>query len=195
MNYVVNSKKIFDILDSDKPESLESEFELEDVLSYIKILKDKTTFLSELKKQRAKVIQNEIDKHDEKIKFLEDVVLLTLESVNKKTLDFPGVGKATKVERKGKWIVKDDTLLLDYLKTNDLAAYNEVVSQKDIISKKDLDKILEIWENTNQLPDCVEHEASSTSLKIKFQDITVEEADEVEESGEEDDGKFDGLEF
>ena len=193
MPHIVNGKKIADILSQGEPKALASEFDMEDVLSFIKSLRDKIDFYNELKKERVKAIQEEIDKVQEKVDFFEKVVVLTMKNSKKKSLDFPGIGKATIVSRKGKWVVNDTEEVVDYLRSQDLAAYHKVVSQKDIISKKELDAVLEMWDKTDQVPDCVEKSDPTESLKLRFKDFSVEEEDDDEPQSANSKPKHNGL--
>ena len=196
MSYVVNGKKIADVFSKGKPEPLDSEFEIEDVLSAVKSMRDKIEFFEALKKERVSTIQKEIDKVKEKAEFLEDVILKTLDKVDKKTIQYPGVAKITKVLRKGKWVINDSDAVIDYLKETDQAAYDKIVNQKDVIAKKELDAVLDMWNKTDQVPDCVEKTDPITILKIKFEDIRIEEDDGYEDGEVNDSSReYDGLDF
>jgi len=200
MGHVVNSRRIAEII-SGLVDSLESEYEIEDLLISINNMKDNISFLENLKRKRAKDIQSEIDNINDRISILEKFIESTLKDVNRKSLNFPGVGKVTIVNRNGKWTIKDEEKLLEILEQKDKAAYDKVVSTKPIIAKKALDEILDSWEDTGMVPDCVKHEESRDCIKINFEkDIEVE--DEVEDViydtdkvENEDKKKFDGLEI
>jgi len=191
MSHIVNGKKIADIFSKGKPEALESEFDIEEVLSAVKSMRDKIEFYEALKKERSGAIQQEINKVTEKMNFLEKVILDTMDKVDKKSINYPGIAKVTKTTRKGKWVVNDSDEIVDHLKSTDIAAYNKVVSKKDVVSKRDLDSVLEMWEKTNQVPDCVEKTDPTTSLKVKFEDIRVDDADD-DDSGQQ---NYDSLGF
>ena len=161
-----------------EPEALESEFDLEDILSTIKNYRDKISFLDELRKRRVSSIKAEIIKIEERTEFLEKVVLLTLENIGKKSLDFPGVAKASVSSRKDKWVIYDTDKLIEELRS-DQVIYDKVVVQKEAIVKKELDEVLDTWEATNtEIPSSVGKEEGKTSIKIKF-----DTALEVEEVG------------
>jgi len=182
MSYIINSKKIADII-SGSIDSLESEYEIEDLLVAINRIKDKISFLENLKRQRSKDIQREIDKFDDRISKLEEVVKKTLKNAGRKTLDFPGVGKVSIVNRKGKWVVQDESQLLEILKEKDEAAYEKTITLKPVIAKKILDEILDQWEATGMIPDCVVHKDLTEHIKINFKkDVDIEETEEIDNS-------------
>jgi hypothetical protein len=188
MSYV-NRKKLFDILSNAKQgiEPLESELELEDLLSAIKENTDQISFYENLKKKRATEIDEEIKKTKEQIKTLESIILATLDNVDKKSLKFPGVGKVTIVKRSGKWVIDDSDKFLEVLKEEDTAAYGRVVTMKPSIAKKEVDVILNAWEKVKKVPNCVSKTQPFETVKISFdKDIKVTyDDDEAEDTSPE----------
>jgi len=168
MAYVVNGKRLADILNSGSTGPLESEFEIEDLISAIKDMKDKVKFLENLRKSRTSAIDAEIIRNEEKIDLLEKVISSTLEKVGKKSLNFPGIGKVGMSERKGKWVVNDEAQLITELEAKDKVAYDRVVFTKKGIAKKELDEILDAWEKVGNVPSCVSKDPPTKSLKVSF---------------------------
>ncbi|GAG79605.1 unnamed protein product [marine sediment metagenome] len=169
MPYVSNKQIIADILRSDSIEPLKSEYDIEDVMIIVNDMNDKVSFLEGLKKKRVKDIKQELDMYDQQLAKLEKVIIKTLESVNKKSLKFPGVGGVSLATRKGKWVVKNEGDLLDVLKSTDEEAHKRVVSSKPVIDKKALDDILDNWEKVDMIPDCVKHEGATKHIKFRFE--------------------------
>ena len=194
-SYIVDGKKIADILQKPEPEALDSEFELEDVLSTIKNYRDKVAFLEDLKKKRVAAIKAEILKVEEKAKFLEQVAMLTMENSDKKNLNFPGIAKASIVTRKDKWVVDDSDTLLEELRNKDQAVYEAVVVRKESVAKKALDEILDTWKATGvDLPESVHKEDGTTSLKLNFdKEFTVDDSDPEDFASEDEAQSLDGL--
>jgi len=190
MSFVVNKQKIAEILMEDEPQALESEFDLEDLLAAIDSLNNKVKFLEQLKKQRSKSIQAEIDKIQAQDTRLRDVVMLTMNSVDKKSLNFPGVGRVSVKEGRKTWIISDEGELIqklyDELGEDD---FNRIVQERRvIISKKDMNPILDNWESVNKLPDCVTKKVNAPSVTVTIsKDAEITQEYDVIDTQEDDD--------
>ncbi len=182
MSFVVNKQKIAEILMDDEPQVLESEFDLEDLLAAIDSLNNKVKFLEQLKKQRSKSIQSEIDKLQGQNQKLRDVALLTMDNVDKKSLNFPGVGRISVKEGRKSWMILDEEKLIQILNT-ELGEddFNRLVQERQVgISKKDINPILDAWEATGKVPDCVLRKVNPSSVTVtisKDADIKDTEVD------------------
>ena len=187
MAHIVNRKKLLDILINAEQgiEPLDSEFELEDLLSAINEFKDQVKFFGLLKKKRTANIDVEIDKIEKQIDTLEKIALTTLENTDNKSLKFPGIGKVTIVERSGKWVIDDQDKFLEYLKKEDTAAYSQVVTMKPSIAKKEVDAILNAWEKVKKVPKCISKTQPFKTIKISFDKNIDVEIGEDEEATEE----------
>ena len=196
MAYIVNGKKIADILSGDSVKPLESTYEIEDLLSAIKGMRDKLEFLDKLKKARSQAINAEISKISDQSHILEETVRLTLEDNNKKSLNFPGIGKVTSTERKGKWVISDQEQFVKDLEDNDAAAYDKVVSKEDLVNKKEANAIFDIWEEVGKIPSYVKRDPSTKSTKFSFDEnfIVEEEISNVQKQ-ESKKADYDGLEI
>ena len=183
MSYIINGKKISDLLMAGVTDALESEYELEDVIASIKNLRDKVKFLEELKRQRAASLKSEILKWTGQIKILEEIVMNTMEKTSHKSLNFPGVGKASVINRKGKWIVEDEYALLEYLEDQGDEIWEKVVVEKTSVVKKELDSVLSMWKKTgDNIPDSVSFDQPEKTLKISYdKDADIDEPDIMEE--------------
>ena len=200
MSFVVNKQKIAEIFMDDEPKALESEFDLDDLLAAIDSINDKVKFLEQLKKQRSKSIQSEIDKLQCQGEKLRDVVLLTMNNVGKKSLNFPGVGRVSIKEGRKSWIISNEDELIkklyDELGEDD---FNRLVQERQVImSKKDINPILDNWESVGKLPDCVEKKVNPPSVTVTIsKDVEIEEDtfEENEETETETETEYDSLEI
>lgn len=179
MSYV-NSKKIYDMISSGKIEALESEYEIEDILSFINSLNDKISFLEGLKKNRVSSIDKEIGKIESQVQCLKDIIMLTLEKNDKKSLSFPNVGKVHIKVSNGKWVIKDEKAVLDIIKSElPKEVVDKIIQTKEVISKVDLNECLDNWEKINKIPDCVTKEDDKKTIIVKVdknaENIEIEE--------------------
>jgi len=179
MSYIINGKKIADLLFAGVTDALESEYELEDVIASIKNLRDKVKFLEELKKQRAASLKSEILKWTGQIKILEEIAMNTMEKTSHKSLNFPGVGKVSVIRRKGKWVIEDEDGLLVFLEEQGDEVWEKTVVEKYGIVKKELDTILNMWKKTgDDIPDSVSFDQPEKTLKIAYDKAAdIEEPD------------------
>ena len=166
---LINRKKILDILQADEVAALEADVEIEDIISVIKEIDYKISFLERLKKDRTKTISEEIDKLSSKKDTLKEVIAKTLEEFGHNALNFPGVGRVTNKKSSGKWEVKDETALIEILKKElDDETFATVVVQKQSIVKKELNKVLENWSIEGKKIDSAEKTKDDKSLMITY---------------------------
>jgi len=175
---VIGLKETIDLLQSGQVVSLGDLHNVEAAMSMIKEAKNKVSDYKEIKKKRNQVIDDAIENLESRIKFLESVVIATLNDNKKKNVNFPGLGKATKRETKGIWTIKDEAALITVLKNE--SEYNNIVKVTENVQKSELNKLLDVWESVNKLPDCVCREKGKESVTISFEkeDVnpTVEDA-------------------
>jgi hypothetical protein len=199
----INNKKLIDISNSQVSEPLDSETEIEDVLVLSKEIDRKIDFLSKLKKDRTQKIQEEIDKLEIKKRLFKEVIEATLSKFNYKSLNFPGIGRVTSKTIKGKWIIKDETKLLDFLK-KELSEdqYKKVVVLEESIVKKALLSYLEDFERVGRIPECVSKDKDDKSITISYDEeiaTKIAEADnsnaEVKESKDVLNSGYDKVDF
>ena len=192
----LNSQKLWQLLESGEASPLEDTFEIEDVLTFINSMDDRILFYNNLKKNRAKTIQKEIDKLEKKKQILKDIIILTLEQEGKKSLTFPGVGRVSVKKRAGKWIVNDQDSLIDFLK-DELPdnEYEKIVQQKDVLVKKELNALLDKFESIQKVPSSVKRESDeSLSLTVRMdKDADLEEVDLDGDTQKNDSNEYDGL--
>lgn len=123
--------------------------------------------LKDLKKKRVKSIDEAIARAEGQNSFLDQIIIQTLDKDGESTVRFPGVGKVSKRIKKGKWIVEDEESLLDYLSEEE--EYDKIVTQVPKVDKKELNKLLDIKEKVDALPECVKREDPETSLTFTFE--------------------------
>ena len=178
-----NKQKIFELFELEEENiALDNDVEIEDLLVYIKGLDDKIDFLGRLKKDRTATINAEIDKIKDKKEQLKDIIKNTLVKFNHKSLNFPGVGRVNKKVSKGKWVIQDESALLDKLSEKlSEDEFKDVVVEKPTIVKKELDRVLGEWQSQDAVPDCVRKEDDSTSLTVSYDKKIAETIDQIED--------------
>jgi len=176
-----NSKKIADLFMASEAKALESEYDLEDLISFVKSAEGKIKFFENLKKRRNKETDDEIKKISDKILFIKQIMLLTLEKTGKKSVNFPGTGKITLTERKGKWVIDNESDLLNQIqKELGDEEFKTIVQTKNVYSKKDIDLVLDKWESGGKIPASIHKEDPTKTPKIFFSGDCIAEYDEDE---------------
>ena len=123
-------------------ETLDSVFEIGDILEYIKELNNKNDYYINLKKYRASVLDEKIKANEEKVEKLREVILNTMKkySPDEKTIDFSPVGKVNRRVGPSKWEVEDEEKLIKFLEKE--GKKDSVVEIKEKIVKKNLNQAL-----------------------------------------------------
>jgi len=186
------------ILTSKDVTPLDSECDIEELILSISGIDKTVEWYKELKKKRIEKITAEIDKLSSRKERLKEVIVATLDENNKKSLNFPGVGKVSVRNVKGKWDwdEEDNDSLISYIqKELEGDELDKIVVTKTTIVRTPLKKVLDIWEKNGSLPSTVKRVDDKQSLSVtvdksfsdfqKMQDIlqSVEEID-VEEMDE-----------
>ncbi len=197
MAYMLNRVLIQQLIETSEVKPLDSETQIEDCIVAIEKMGEKLDFLKHLKKDRVKTIDQEIDKVESKQNQIKSVILETLKDGKLKSLDFPGVGRVVSRKVKGKWVVKDEKLLMSLLSEKlKPDEYKEITKNKETFSKKDLDVLLEKIGEEKEISDHVEKTKDGVSLKVSFYE--AKQVDVTEEPVNEEDvdvNSFDGLNF
>jgi len=186
------------ILTSKDVTPLDSECDIEELILSISGIDKTVEWYKELKKKRIEKITAEIDKLSSRKERLKEVIVATLDENNKKSLNFPGVGKVSVRNVKGKWDwdEEDNDSLISYIqKELEGDELDKIVVTKTTIVRTPLKKVLDLWEKNGSLPSSVSRVDDKQSLSVtvdksfsdfqKMQDIlqSVEEID-VEEMDE-----------
>lgn len=154
--------------------TLDSKYEIENVLLMIQQTEDKVKFFKELKQYRAKKLDEEIKSLEDRSERLRRVVLNTMVSTDpdKKTMHFPGIGKVTRRTGKTSWKIKDENELLAFLE--DQGVKNQVVETKEVISKKDANKVFECFHDQDITVPGVDRKEAAESISIAYEDADAE---------------------
>lgn len=171
----VGIKDVIDILQSGEAKPLQDTESIEAALQLIKKSEDQVKQFKELKKKRIEAINQEIETLETRVQFFKQVIIKTLKKSNQKTIKFPGIGKVSRRTKKGKWLVNDEVEMIQILKNEN--EFDNCVEIKEDIKKTSLNKLLDVWERVDKLPDCVEREPSEDSVTISFEKSTSDKDD------------------
>jgi hypothetical protein len=200
---LLDQKSLLDILQNDNVEALESDLEIEDIITLVKDVENKIDFLGKLKKKRTEVIDVEIEKLNDKKNKFKSIILKTLEKFGHKSLNFPGIGKVGVKNFSGKWEIKNEEKMIDYLQNNlvekDLA---NIFTYKPSVSKKELNKLLDDFIATGKdIKDFAEKTQDEKSVSISYDKTGTIDTNSVPEIEEKSDStvdlksQYDGVEF
>jgi hypothetical protein len=194
----MDKKDIVTMLTSKDVTPLESECDIEELILSISGIDKTLEWYKELKKKRIEKITAEMDKLSKRKDRLKDVIAATLTENGTKSLNFPGIGKVSVRNVKGKWNIEDEESLAAYLqKELEGEELNKIVVTKTVIVKAPLKKVLDLWEKNGSLPSTVEREDDKQSLSVtvdksfsdaqkmqdalqSVEDIDVEDMDDLE---------------
>ena len=178
----VNDKLIEEILQKKDQgqivEPLDDLLSIEDILYTIQEYNEKIERYGDLRKKRTDPIDAAIDKAEDKVGYLKQIILETLKKFKEKNLSFPGLGRVVKKKGSSAWKVTDEQELLRILK--DKNQYDSIVKEIPKISKKDLDKLLDNWKKSGEIPNCISEEPKPEGVSITFEKNEEESNSEVE---------------
>jgi hypothetical protein len=163
---VLGMQETIQILESGHVQALDDVHNLEAALELIRKGDERVEEFKVIKRKRAQVIDEEIEKIESRNEFLRSIIAKTLKQAKTKSVTFPGVGKVSARDKKGNWVVKDESELLKVLK--DEGEYAQIVEVEEVIKKKDLNKLLDVWEKVGKLPTSVGREPDQDAVTIKF---------------------------
>jgi hypothetical protein len=171
---VVGIQETIGILESGQVTPLSDIHNIEAALELIRKSEAQIVSHQELKKKREIVINQEIENLKGRIEFLKEVIGSTLIAHKQKSLTLPGLGKVNTRKKSGKWVIVDEAKLIAYLKTEE--EYAKVVKTEETIQKGELNKVLDIWQSVNKLPDSVTKEPDTVGVSISFEEDVVSES-------------------
>lgn len=150
-------------------------YDIEYAAMTIKDLTHKIDIQKGYKKSKTQAINDEIKTLQNRIDYLKKVIVSTLEKHGEKNLTLPEACKVSLRKGRPKWIVDDEEALLDTLiETNEIEnCATKIEGWKTI--KKEVDKILNDWEKSENLPGSVHKELGDKGISISF--IEKEEAE------------------
>jgi hypothetical protein len=203
-------KDLVQMFEGGEAKPLEDLYDLEATSLIIRDLTKKIDFYKEYKKKKDDDINREIKKVSEKMEFLREVVLVTLQKHKEKSLKFPGTCSISTRKQKPKWIIQDEE---EFIKKVEEAIANgesakgvvEQIIEKHIV-KKEADKLLDSWDQNGKLEEFlkeiepgadafVSKEPSTLSVSFTFEEKEKEEEDVESEVDipQKKDQNYDGL--
>lgn len=202
---LLDQKSLLDILQSDDAVALDSDLEIEDIITLVKDTENKIDFLEKLKKKRTESINTEMEKLSAKKEKFKDIILKTLDKFGHKSLNFPGIGKVGIKNFSGKWEIKDEEKLIECLQKELVPSeLLSVIVHKPSVVKKELNRILDEWESSGKdIKDFAEKTKDEKSVSISYDKSGSINTDNVPEIEDETPSKevkdlkeqFDSVEF
>lgn len=158
-------------------EPLEDILSIEDVAIEIERLTEKVDLYKRWKKKKVNDADNEIKKTNNKIEFLKDIIIKTLQKNKKNNLILPGSCKVIKRKAPDKWEILDEDKFIKFLKKEN--EFDKIVNIvfKNNIDKKLASELLNDLEKSGNIPECVIKETGKIGLSVSF----VKEEDVEEE--------------
>lgn len=171
---LVGVTEAVDILRSGEVKALDNIYDLEALVFLARQSRKQVEYYKDLKKRRIQAIDNEINKLEHHEAIASQVILETLRKHKENTVRFPGIGKATKKKKNGNWIIADEKSLLQILQKE--KEFDNVVEVKveNIIKKKELNKLLDVWNKIDKVPDSVNKEEDSETISYTFEKEPVD---------------------
>ena len=190
-------REIYEMISKGQAEPLEDILDIEQAALLIKSMNDKIDFYKKLKKKRTQILDDEISNLSVKIDFLRQVILQTLIDNEEKTLTFPGVCKAGDRKGKDKYIIKDESSFIDFLRKEDKFDECVKVTTTEKVVKKEADKLLKNLDQKGKLPDSVEKEEATSGLQLTFEKEISKDFTDIDIDAKEDVkmDDFDGVGF
>jgi copper chaperone CopZ len=156
---------VLDILKANQATTLDSEMEIEDCIGYISEINKRLEFLKRLKEKRMQEIEKQFSSLETRRDLLKTTIFNTLKQHGHKSLNFPGVGKVAIKKTPDKWEIIDENKLIEVLTEKLKDEECEMVIKRKI-QKSELNKILDVWEPQNKIPNCVKKEEGIEGVSV-----------------------------
>lgn len=169
---VIGIKETVEILESGQVKPLSDIYSVEAALELIAKSEAKIEEFKEIKRKRNYLIDAEMENLDSRIEFLKSIIAQTLKSHGKKNVSFPGIGKVSLRNKKGKWVVVDEEALKKVLK--DEGEFATIVETEEVIKKGELNKLLDVWQSIGKLPPSVTKESDEDGVTISYEKPTTD---------------------
>jgi phage host-nuclease inhibitor protein Gam len=168
MNEIFNEEKVYEIFKSGEVKSLEDLFLIEDVVLNIKNMEKKIDFYKAYKEKKIDDIKKEIGALENKINFLRETILKTLQDKKEKNISFPGTCKVTIRNQPPIWDIVDEEKFIEVLKKEN--EYNNIVEEmmEYNIRKKEANKLLNDWEKSGKVAQGVSKKNRGPSISITY---------------------------
>lgn len=161
-------EEIKEMRQSNEITALSDEMAIEDVMEIIKEKQHKIDQYKEQKKRKNRLITESIEKEEENIEFLKKIIRETLVQNDEKSINFPGVGKVSTRNQKQNWIIIDDIELMREIKDRECET-EKYIEKTEKLLKTNVNKLLDMWEKSGQLPDCVARETKEGTVTISLE--------------------------
>lgn len=176
-------------------EPLEDILSIEDVAIEIERLAEMVDLYKRWKKKKANDADTEIKKTNNRIDFLKDIIIKTLQKNNKNNLILPGSCKVIKRKAPDKWEILDEDKFIEFLKKENEFDKIVKIESKCNIDKKLASGLLNDLEKSGNLPDCVIKETGKIGLSVSFvKEENIEEETETVSVNQKEDN-YDKLDF
>jgi len=191
-----DTREIYEMFSTGEAKPLEDILDIEQAALVVKNMTNKIDFYKKLKKKRTQMLDEQIENLSGKVDFIREVMLVTLQESEEKTLTFPGICKVGDRKGKDKFIITDEDKFKDFLKEE--GKFDDLVKVTTVekVIKKDADKFLKDLDKSGKLPDSIEKEEATSGLQLTFEkeiskDFLNIEFDEPKENVNIED--FDGI--
>ncbi len=148
--------------------SLNSVYEIENVLILLAEIDKKVLYYKGLKKHRVQSIDEKISDLNAKTDTLRHIILNTMQKVtpDDKTLNFPTIGKVSRRKSKPSWFVDDEEAVLKFLEKQKMR--NEVVEVSESVNKRKLNSLLDHFHKDKTVVPGTSLVKGQESLSITF---------------------------
>ncbi|KKN26830.1 hypothetical protein LCGC14_0870890 [marine sediment metagenome] len=148
---------------------LNSVFEIENAMLYLRKIGEDIEHYKGLKKHRAQSIDRRIKGLEEDTTKLRNIILQTMRklSPDQKTLNFPDVGKVSRRVSKDSWEIKDDTVLLSFFEKE--GRKEEIIKIKESLDVRIAKKLIETYVESGVDVPGVTKIRSPESISISFE--------------------------
>lgn len=160
---------------------LSSTYEIEDALLVIHDLDAKIQHLKGLKQHRNRILDNQVNNLNTTVETLRSIIMNTMQQLapDKKTLNFPAVGKTTRRKPTESWQIDDEQQMLTYLESKGVK--DRVIKEiKEILDKKQLNGVLDDLTKGGKSVPGVQRVIGSESLSVSFDAAIGQKAQERE---------------
>jgi len=189
MEYVYNSDRVKEIINSEDSSGLEDALDIEDLMAKIFEIDKDIFFFKKQKKKRTKILDDQIRELESQKNFIKDVIKNTLSKHNEKSLTFPSVGTVKAKDGYQKWVVNENKVmdLINSIKEHLSEDFvSQLIKEKPAIDKRNLDSLLNEWEETGTWPSsefenivksCITKEEIPSTINTYFEKDTQVEPD------------------
>jgi len=157
---------------------LDDLYDIEEVAYVIKECTHKIDVQKGYKKKKTEAINGEIAVLQNKIDYYKKVIAATLEKKKEKNLHLPDACKVSLRKAIPKWIIDDEESLIKHLiEVKEIKNCAKKIDEWKLV-KKDVNKVLNDWEKSENLPGSVHKELGEIGITLSFLDKDKEEVEE-----------------